>query len=127
MVINYFADIDRLKKFHNIEKVNNIKIVAYTVYWLVKNKPFQIKKHIGDKLLNQKPFLNNVNESFSIFIIISWIFDENVKYLTSQKEHSLWNNFIQDIEYYLVYRINTPQSLELALTGLLIQPISKEK
>ncbi len=30
IVIDYFADIDRLKKFHNIERVNSNKVAAYT-------------------------------------------------------------------------------------------------
>jgi hypothetical protein len=44
IIINYFADIDRLKKFHGIDKVNSIKIAAYTAYWFSKLRPIQIIK-----------------------------------------------------------------------------------
>ncbi len=47
--------------------------------------------------------------------------------MVSHKENSLWNTFSQDVEYYLVYRIITLQSLELALTGLLVESIIDKK
>ena len=58
IVCNYFADIARLKPFHQIEKVNTIKIAAYTVYWLVKNKLLQLIKEPSIILLEEKPFKN---------------------------------------------------------------------
>ena len=43
-IIDYFADVYRLKEFHNIEKINYVKIHAYTAYWLIRRKPLQIIK-----------------------------------------------------------------------------------
>ncbi len=41
-VIDYFADIDRLKNFHKIDKINYLKVHAYSAYWLLRRKPIQI-------------------------------------------------------------------------------------
>jgi hypothetical protein len=42
-VLGYFSDIMRLKDFHKIERVNDLKILAYETSWLLKRKPLQIK------------------------------------------------------------------------------------
>ena len=41
-VVDYFADIHRLKNFHHIEAINYLKIHAYTAYWILRRKPLQI-------------------------------------------------------------------------------------
>lgn len=41
-VLDYFSDISRLKQFHKIERVNEIKIKAYETYWLLQRKPIQL-------------------------------------------------------------------------------------
>ena len=48
MLMDYFADIHRLKEFHKIEHTNKAKIIAYEVYWLLRRKPLQaIEMKIG--------------------------------------------------------------------------------
>ena len=43
-VVDYFADILRLKQFHGIERINFLKIHAYSAYWILRRKPLQIIK-----------------------------------------------------------------------------------
>lgn len=123
IVCNYFADIARLKPFHQIEKVNTTKIAAYTVYWLVKNKLLQLIKEPSIILLEEKPFLKTINESFAINILLSILFNEEIRYLVAVEKHQQWNTFIQELHYFLVYRVVTPQAIELCLAGLLTEAI----
>lgn len=39
MVMDYFTDVYRLKKFHRINNINKTKIVAYELFWLLRRKP----------------------------------------------------------------------------------------
>lgn len=45
VVIDYFADIHRLKKYHHIERVGRQTIYAYLAYWIVRRQPLQVFKH----------------------------------------------------------------------------------
>jgi hypothetical protein len=42
-VMDYFADIKRLKDFHGSEHIQYDKIYAYESYWLLRNHPIQLK------------------------------------------------------------------------------------
>jgi hypothetical protein len=35
-VYDYFSNISRIKSFHKIEKINDLKILSYTAYWLLE-------------------------------------------------------------------------------------------
>ena len=48
-LVDYFVDVYRLKKFHHIEKINDIKIHAFTAYWLANEKVLQMKENVQDK------------------------------------------------------------------------------
>ncbi len=41
-VVDYFDDIERLKYYEGIERINEAKIYAYQTYWLLRRKPIQI-------------------------------------------------------------------------------------
>ena len=41
-VLNYFEDIDRLKKFEGIERTNEDKIYGYETFWLLRDKSIQV-------------------------------------------------------------------------------------
>lgn len=111
-VMNYFADIYRLKEFHDIGTANTIKITSYTAYWLVRNKPLQIITDSVDYA--------HVNEKFAVFLLLDNIFEgkkaSTVK-LTAQQAEEL--TYIQTkLLYFLKYRAYTAQNLELALECL---------
>ena len=41
-VVDYFEDIEKLKIFEGMQKVNEAKIYAYETFWLLRRKPIQI-------------------------------------------------------------------------------------
>ena len=41
-VLDYFEDIERLKAFEGMDRINEAKIYSYQAYWLMRRKPIQI-------------------------------------------------------------------------------------
>ena len=117
IVVDYYADVSRLKKFHGIEKINYIKIASYLSYWVYKRKPLHITKQIDKYIIKEKPYLQSVNEWFCIFVINSILYDLHKPILESAGEKS-YANFQRLLWYNFCYRTITPQSIELALVGV---------
>jgi hypothetical protein len=117
VVVDYFADILRLKKFHQIEKINYIKIASYLSYWIYKRKPLHIIKEIDENIVKEKPFLQFLNEWFCIYIINSILYDLH-KPISYPIGENNFHNFQRLLCYNFCYRTITPQSIELALVGL---------
>lgn len=106
-IIDYFMDIDRLKNFHHIDKINFIKIHAYSAYWILKRKPIQI---IDDD--EEDIELAFVNENFVATYLIQFLQGEH-KGVTIKKEDRLaYDDFMDNLHYVLRYRIITAQTLE---------------
>lgn len=123
-VIDYFADIVRLKDFHNIDVANRIKIASYLSFWINRRKPLQILTETGPEIIGKKPYLDNINEWFACFIITSVIFDtmKPIEYgveLTGDKSIYRHHHFISTLAYNFTYRTVTPHSIELSLMGLI--------
>ena len=64
-MLDYYADIFRLKEFHDIQYVRTEKIFAYTAAWIVKRKPLQF---IHDTDEEKDIF---VNERFAVFLLLN--------------------------------------------------------
>lgn len=116
MVIDYFADIYRLKAFHDdIERINLHKIYSYTAYWWIKRKPLQVlNNHINDEKLAY------VNEEF----MSQYLFYELVKTSRSSDYDGLIKfdkngvdevKYLDELNYFLRYRLKNANSMELAL------------
>ncbi|OHD13647.1 MAG: hypothetical protein A2086_01000 [Spirochaetes bacterium GWD1_27_9] len=118
VILDYFADIERLKNFHNIEKANSIKIASYLAYWIVKKKPLQLIKEPEPKIYQEK--LKNINEHFAFYIILCVMYNISENSCVNKKE---WSNFVKHLIYHFTYRILTPQSIEVALLALNITPV----
>lgn len=113
VVVDYFVDIFRLKKFHHIEKINDNKIHAYTAYWLAKEKVIQI---LPSEETDQR--LTAVNEWMVTSYLISYLLSEkgksiilnenNIKAITEIKENLL---------YSLRYRNFSPNMFETILVA----------
>ena len=108
-VIDYFADIDRLKEFHNIEKVNYVKVHAYSAYWLLRRKPIQIIKDDDDTELAF------INENFVASYLFQFLRGENKGVVIRQADRAKYDEFIKNIKYVLRYRMVTQQMLETIL------------
>lgn len=108
-VMDYFADVYRLKEFHKIDNINMTKIVAYEVYWILRRKPIQVK---GVSINNSKIF---VNEGFATtFIAHEYLVPEETEPLGKEKEEAFLK-YMQHIFYHLKYRCIDKQCLELML------------
>ena len=106
VLMDYFTDIYRLKKFHKIENINITKIVAYEVFWILRRKPLQIKKEISDARLVF------ANEGFlTIFIAHELLIPEETEPLSAVQEEKFLK-YLKHINYHLKYRNVDKQCLE---------------
>jgi hypothetical protein len=104
MILDYFADVARLKDFHDNKYINKVKIHAYIAYWFLRRKPLQA--------LLEDEALVYVNEEFVYFYLVQLLPDEGKPSPHTVKEtefffHTLW--------YHLRYRKCDAQALELML------------
>ncbi|MES0491278.1 MAG: hypothetical protein ABUK01_14890 [Leptospirales bacterium] len=121
VVINYFADITRLKKFHGIKKVNSVKIAAYTGYWLAKIKPIQIKDNVPDDISDEYRLLfTKINEKVALNISFGMAFDNSKPTNGGSNLTELYKSIV----YSLAYRISTPQALELMIQAHISTPLN---
>lgn len=109
MVMDYFADVYRLKDFHKIENINMTKIVAYEVYWIVRRKPIQVR---DNESVSPKMF---ANEGFATtFIAHEYLVPEEREPLRPEKEEAFFK-YLRHVNYHLKYRCLDKQCLELML------------
>jgi hypothetical protein len=105
-LLDYFADISRVKSFHKIKRVNEIKITAYETYWLLKRKPLQIEsKH------KEYAF---VNEQFALSHIVSFLVENRNSGFELMGSKNL-DFFANTLFYFLKYRLYDAQTIELFL------------
>lgn len=111
VIVDYFVDIYRLKKFHHIEKINNNKIHAFTAYWLANEKVLQI---IPSDSVDKR--LTAVNEWMVTSYLISYLLSENGKSIViNDKNLKVITEFKENLQYSLRYRQYTPYMLETVL------------
>ncbi len=110
-IIDYFTDIYRLKDFHKIDKINYIKIHAYSAYWLLKRKPIQI---LEDDTYDDNVDLTFINEDFIASYLIHFL-NENKQVVIKEKDRDDYMEFYENLKYSLRYRLVTSQSLETML------------
>jgi len=107
LVLEYFADIKRLKEFHELKKINPIKILAYETAWLLKRKPLQI-------INSRDQIYIYCNEQFAYSQIRNFLIEN---YKSDMKEGLKF--FTEFLFYHLQYRNCEPQVLELMLESFL--------
>ncbi|MCL1884408.1 MAG: hypothetical protein FWF81_11755 [Defluviitaleaceae bacterium] len=106
LLLDYFADISRLKLFHNITDISDEKMLAYTVYWLCRRKPIQCAStRIDDKYVF-------VNEAFATTLIRDGLGEMVDGKLIPDK-------LLRHIYYHLRYRLVDAQSIELVITAFI--------
>ncbi|NDO50694.1 hypothetical protein FMM75_15265 [Lachnospiraceae bacterium MD335] len=118
MIIDYFADIDRLKEFHDIEHANKNKITAYTVYWWLRRRPLQVITDQDNTIekANKNEKLVYVNEEFATSLIIKDIFNLNID-KDSIKNSVTCKKYIEYVFYYLKYRVLDAKAIEWVLAS----------
>lgn len=118
-VIDYFADLHRLKQFHQIEKAQPQKVAAYTAYWIFRRKPIQLIKNPSDEILLSFPNIKYINEVFAYTLLMSLVFD-NSKPIAG--DFDKFNLFQELLIYNFSYRILNSQILELVILALNADP-----
>lgn len=63
VLLDYYADIQRLKEFHEIKHTKTDKNIAYLAYWILKRKPIQINNLVEE----DKDIF--INERFVCYIV----------------------------------------------------------
>lgn len=118
-VLDYYADIYRLKLFHNINRVNPFKVASYTAYWLAKRKPLHLGTNPPDAILHNKPELREFNSWFASHVAVFSVFDRNKPELVGiDEKRQTAHKVYSDLSYFFTYRVFTPQTIELALLAL---------
>ena len=108
-LLDYFSDIDRLKSFHKINRVNEYKILAYEIYWILKRHPIQILEDENEDYVF-------VNEKFALTYAIAFISQKQQTEFEKQNEKykkDIVCSFINSFYYYLKFRVHTPHDLEM--------------
>lgn len=117
-IMDYFTDVQRLKAFHHIEHINEIKIKAYETFWLLQRKPIQLREQLEDD-----HFLY-VNEKFLLSRLASFMLRDNINVPLIGDKMTAFKNFLDTLYYYLKFRRCDAQSIEMVLlafeAGMLI-------
>lgn len=110
LVCDYYADLARLKIFHEIQWANSVKQIAYMSFWLMRCAPVQILNNGCEVLFpNEK-------------LAISLFFTEctAIKSGTLTKAQSLkLREFGRELHYYYRYRHYTQQSIEHTINAFI--------
>ncbi|MCD7943857.1 MAG: hypothetical protein LUH43_03045 [Clostridia bacterium] len=119
VMLDYHADILRLKDFHNIENERTEKTFAYLAAWIVRRKPLQFIKFTED----EKDIF--VNERFAAYLVINECLLCGKKKFVSRESKDKLDEYIDLVLYYFKYRECNPQVIELMIesfkTGTLVQ------
>ncbi|MDR3071913.1 MAG: hypothetical protein LBU41_00280 [Clostridiales Family XIII bacterium] len=106
-ILDYFADVHRIREFHPIDRINEDKIHAYMAYWLLRRKPIQL-------LVDDEQYAF-VNENFVLTYLESYLFHDEITTLVAEKYRSTHDLFYRTLLYFFKYRSIDPQGIELML------------
>lgn len=109
-VMDYFTDICRLKEFHNIHNINEIKRVAYEASWILRRKPIQI---LSDDIRHDN--ITYANEKFVLSYIMHELMKDELSKKLSSNKYAKLSAFTESLFYHLKYRDCDPKVLELML------------
>jgi len=114
-ILDYFADVVRIIRFHHIETINTNKLYAYEMYWLLRRRPVHCITPVKNSL--------DLNEKVIIAIFIPKILEEaGLPYTLktqNEKTRKRVKTFMNLLFYNFKYRHYTPQSLELMIEAFL--------
>ena len=110
---DYFEDIERLKSFEGIEKINEAKIYAYEVFWLLRRKPIQIVNSADIPEIGLY-----LNEFICASMMVSRMYKEARVNIDGIDPNRI--AFIDLLYYNFKYRLYTQKSLELLVEGFFL-------
>lgn len=109
-VLDYYSDVSRLKAFHKINNINDIKDLSYKAHWLLKRRPLQISVE------NQEDdILTFINEKFILSLISSYFLSNDVAVPLVDDTLTIYKNFLNSFFYGLKFRNLDAQAIELLI------------
>lgn len=108
-VLEYFEDISKLKKSHDLEHSNEPKVIAYTSYWILRRKPIQLTAN------EESEELVFANEKFVLSFIIQYLTKGNETLPLVGNVLDQYKGFLNSLYYYIKFRKLDAQSFELIL------------
>lgn len=129
-LIDAYDDLKRLTNYHFTDNPNPIKEMSYIVFWLIKRKAIVLTTEdiVYDARLSEMAKVKMIflNEAFCVNLLIGAAFPNQVK---RKDWGDLINNGIGQLKYYkryllyyLVYRMDSPKSLEAEALALTVDP-----
>lgn len=109
-ILDYFEDVDKLKKYEGIEKINVDKIYGYETFWLLRRSPIQLP---DDEAIDPK-YLHINEKVFAAIMIAKMLKEKNIK--ADDRGESLLP--LMELLYYnFKYRVYTQKSLEMTVSA----------
>jgi len=115
VVQSYYDDIHRYKDYSGSKWANNHKQAAYTIKWIVRFKPVQIKEKFDNDKLNDK--IVDINSTFALVCAFSFL-DRNIIDLIFKEKREIDNfkekqkqSFYDRLLYILRFRPFTGKQL----------------
>ena len=102
LLMDYFADIYRNKKFHGVEWVRTEKTFAYLIYWIVRRKPIQFTCY------SQEERDIYVNERFATFLLLNECMLCGEHKIVGAENQQKLDEYINLLFYYLKYTLFRP-------------------
>ena len=107
VVRSYFDDISRYKDYSGTKLANHHKQAAYTIKWIVRFKPIQIKQEFdNEKYLNN--VIMDINLIFALICGFSFLKKESLELIAKEKKDQ---SFYDKLLYTLRYRPFTGKQL----------------
>lgn len=116
VIIDYYSDIQRVKKFHDIPFANVNKINAYLIFWILKRKPiiYTLTNHEeNDQDLNDI----FVNERFCVSLVVNEILFVNDNPILCKDILNEYEDYIHLLLYNFKYRYLDAYSIELFISS----------
>ena len=111
-VLDYYSDVSRLKSFHKIQNINDIKDLAYKAHWILKRRPLQISVDS-----QEDDTLTFINEKFIMSLISSYFLSDDVAAPIVDETLTIYRNFLNSFFYALKFRNLDAQAIELLILG----------
>ena len=135
VVISTVSDLDRIKKYHPVDRPTRYKYGAYIGFWWQRVKPFACKFRdysdfpgLHDNLLNSPSMelCRSLNELFITDQMLSFIQIPSpaARQCANQSGTFAYADIKDSLHYFLRYRQYTAQELELFLKGLATCPLA---
>lgn len=111
-LLDYYSDVSRLKQFHKVEHINDMKSIAYETFWFLRRKPLQTLENP-----EQSELLAFINEKFAFSRIAYFLVGSGKGAALSEEHKKGFLNYLDTFYYFLKYRNFDAQMLELMIMG----------